>query len=182
MEPQNPTLRGLFALPAVYKIPYYQRAYVWDKDNQWEPLWFDLISIADRLIDANQSAATDLKPHFLGAAVFKEVTRPGEEVRVYTVVDGQQRVTTTQLLLAAVADAFREDANHIDSERLARSLTINSILGDESRLAPFKSNPLGRDYVSFGEVMYASKSDTRVPPRTGRMGECYRFFLEKAQT
>ena len=179
MEPTKPTLRVLFASPSVYKIPYYQRSYVWDQENQWEPLWFDVTSVANNLINANQEAVAKQKPHFLGAAVLKEVTKAGEEVRVFTVVDGQQRITTTQLLLAAVADTFKQFTHLQDSERLARSLIVNSIGTEESVSAPFKINPLGRDFASFNEVMEASRAGAHLRNGAGRMGECYRFFLGK---
>lgn len=179
MEPTKPTLRVLFASPSVYRIPYYQRSYVWDKENQWEPLWFDVTSVANNLINADQEVLAAQKPHFLGAAVLKEVTKAGEEVRVFTVVDGQQRITTAQLLLAAIADTFK-DFNYLqDSERLARSLIINSIGTEESLSAPFKINPLGRDFASFNEVMEASRSGIQLGNSAGRMGECYRFFLDR---
>ena len=181
MEPTKPTLRVLFASPAVYKIPYYQRSYVWNKENQWEPLWFDVTTVATNLIHADHDTTAMQKPHFLGAAVLKEVTKAGEEVRVFTVVDGQQRITTTQLLLAAVADTFRQ-FNHLqDSERLARSFTINSIGSEESISAPFKINPLGKDFTFFNDVMESSRADSQLASSAGRIGQCYRFFLEKTQ-
>lgn len=181
MEPTKPTLRVLFASPAVYKIPYYQRSYVWDKENQWEPLWFDLTTVATNLVDANHEVTSMQKPHFLGAAVLKEITKAGEEVRVFTVVDGQQRITTTQLLLAAVADTFK-GFNHLqDSERLARSLITNSIGTEVSSSSPFKINPLGRDFASFNEVMESTRSGNQLTNGAGRMGDCYRFFAERTR-
>ena len=179
MEPRKPTIRELFAQPVVYHIPYYQRTYVWDKDNQWEPLWLDVVGLADRLVGATQEAATGQKPHFLGAAVLKETTLPGGPVRVQSVVDGQQRITTLQLLLAAVADTLQAFPALAGSERLARSLTINSV-GQEVEDALFKVNPLGRDFLSFTGVMRASK--VREPiPTGGRISNCYHFFLGKAE-
>jgi hypothetical protein len=25
-----------------YRVPFYQRSYVWSKEEQWEPLWSDI--------------------------------------------------------------------------------------------------------------------------------------------
>ena len=154
---------------------------MWDKENQWEPLWFDVTTVANSLINADQDTATARKPHFLGAAVLKEVTKPGEPVRVYTVVDGQQRITTTQLLLAAVADTLKKFPYLQDLTRLARSFIINSIGTEEFSSAPFKINPLGGDFVSFKEVMESSRSGNQPTSSSGRIGECYRFFLQEAE-
>ena len=96
-----------FNSPIVYVIPYYQRTYVWNKENQWAPLWFDVVGIANQLVGATQEESDSYIPHFLGATVLKQASRPAEATKAYTVVDGQQRITTIQLLLTAAADAFR---------------------------------------------------------------------------
>lgn len=45
-------------------VPLFQRPYVWSKESQWEPLWDDIIRMAEALV-VNFSAPP--KPHFLGA-------------------------------------------------------------------------------------------------------------------
>ena len=178
MQPQKPTIHDLFGPAVVFRIPYYQRSYVWDRINQWDPLWFDVVALADRLVDATPDVVIAQKPHFLGAAVLKEEMRPGSAVKSQTVVDGQQRITTIQLLLAAVADTLQAFPALAGSERLARNLTINSVLGQELSDAPFKVDPLGRDFETFRDVMLASKSGSRPVQVPGRIGDCYNFFLK----
>lgn len=177
MQPQKPTIHDLFGPAVVFRIPYYQRSYVWDRINQWDPLWFDVVALAERLVDATPDVVIAQKPHFLGAAVLKEEMRPGSAVKSQTVVDGQQRITTIQLLLAAVADTLQAFPALAGSERLARNLTINSVLGQELSDAPFKVDPLGRDFETFRDVMLASKSGSRPVQVPGRIGDCYNFFL-----
>src|ERR1700674_134636 len=71
MQPTKLTVFNLFERPRRYVVPLYQRQYVWDEEEQWEPLWNDIKVKADGL---NESAPSDglAKPptnHFLGAVV-----------------------------------------------------------------------------------------------------------------
>jgi uncharacterized protein with ParB-like and HNH nuclease domain len=29
-------------------VPLFQRPYVWNQEDQWEPLWSDILNVADR--------------------------------------------------------------------------------------------------------------------------------------
>ena len=60
MQPQDQTLAQLFDGKLVYIVPNYQRLYVWNRDGQWEPLWFDVRDIAEELIES--AAGTELMP------------------------------------------------------------------------------------------------------------------------
>ena len=35
-----------------YTVPSFQRPYVWNKDDNWEPLWQDISDLADRVVSA----------------------------------------------------------------------------------------------------------------------------------
>ena len=64
-----------------FEIPFFQRAYVWKKDN-WEELLDDLKQVNRR--------------HFLGSIILKKINDSsvfGATTRV-SVIDGQQRLTT----------------------------------------------------------------------------------------
>lgn len=99
-----------------FVIPVYQRPYVWEQEKQWEPLWSDVESTARRLAEARVDAhnkkhpASDADktapPHFLGAIVLEQYPTATGDIDVRSVVDGQQRLTTLQLLLRGVLDAL----------------------------------------------------------------------------
>lgn len=175
-----PTIRGLFDSPRVYLIPNYQRNYVWNEFDQWEPLWLDVVNIAETLMQLPPAYHQDPpKPHFLGATVLKEITRPGANVRSFVVIDGQQRLTTLQLFLTAVGNSFVEHAELSELLATVHSFTINWISGQMSREEPNKIKPLAGDFLPFNEIMAASRNGDDVPPSGGRMGNCYRFFSRK---
>ncbi len=73
--------------------------------HQWGPLWGDITALLQHQ-DAGDSSG--LWSHFLGAIVLdQEQTVPGQIPR-FTVIDGQQRLTTLQLVVAAAARAVGE--------------------------------------------------------------------------
>src|SRR5947209_16055653 len=73
-----------------YRIPRFQRPYSWERENI-EDFWNDTILGGD----------TD---YFIGSmVVFKE--RSGS----FGVVDGQQRLTTITMILAAIRNVFQQE-------------------------------------------------------------------------
>ncbi len=74
-----------------YKIPRFQRPYSWDRDNV-EEFW-------------NDAVVADVDDYFIGSFV---VHRSSDQYAPLYVVDGQQRLTTITILLAAVRDAMDE--------------------------------------------------------------------------
>lgn len=89
--------QSLFFLttPCYYDIPFFQRAYVWGEDN-WSELFNNL---------TNKS-----QNHFLGSIILKnELAAPGKVAR-FSVIDGQQRLTTLSILLRACFDFIKKHA------------------------------------------------------------------------
>jgi len=61
MKSETIAIQQLFQDRRQYRVPFYQRAYVWNKEDQWERLWADIQDKAEaRLIGAKPV------PHFLG--------------------------------------------------------------------------------------------------------------------
>jgi uncharacterized protein with ParB-like and HNH nuclease domain len=85
-----------------YHIPKYQREYVWGR-YEWETL----------INDINEN---DLD-YFVGSVIVVSYTdvRPGAE-KIYQVIDGQQRLTTLTLLLAAIYSRFNALKDSIDPD------------------------------------------------------------------
>jgi len=99
-------VQQLFQDRRQYRVPFYQRAYVWVKEEQWEPLWNDIQTKAESRTDGET-----LTPHFLGAIVLEPQPRRGlKGVETYNIIDGQQRITTLQYFLAALLISSREES------------------------------------------------------------------------
>ncbi len=81
-----------------FVIPLFQRTYSWDKED-WRILWEDIIETYEMPGEGR---------HFLGSIVCKSLKATPEGVSPFVVIDGQQRLTTLTLLLAALRDVVRE--------------------------------------------------------------------------
>ncbi len=115
-------LETLFKKPVSYRIPQFQRAYAWKEDSQWKLLWDDILAMANRNLNGIESGNN--RPHFMGAIVLQSQVNMTGEVEKRIVVDGQQRLTTLQLLIKAAEFEFRGYNENSRAERL-QSLTLN---------------------------------------------------------
>lgn len=91
-------LEFIGASKRTFYIPVYQRNYDWKK-TQCLTLFNDIEAI---VFDANRAS------HFMGTIVYAE----GESTatfRAFTVIDGQQRLTTIMLLLKAIVDSSEDE-------------------------------------------------------------------------
>ena len=108
MKANETNLEELLEGKKQYLVPLYQRTYSWKQGNL-EQLWEDLRQLVEHRRDQPHAS------HFIGSMVFAPTTDPGPTgVKQYVIVDGQQRLTTLTLLLAAIRDhrAQTEDASH----------------------------------------------------------------------
>ena len=149
METRVQTPLKLFNLPQYLQIPLFQRPYVWNEEHQWEPLWLDV----RRLAELRAERAPDAT-HFLGAVVLQEQASTMGDAEVYSLIDGQQRVTTVQLLMNAASTAFRVAGAQKPATVLAK-LTLNDAdLGFEGS-QQLKVQHSNDDGDPFREVMLA---------------------------
>ena len=79
-----------------YEVPPFQRSYAWDKD-QWFDFWSDII---ETVKDKGDTI------HFMGAMVFLQ--RREKPSQLWWVLDGQQRMSTLMIFLAALRDAIAD--------------------------------------------------------------------------
>lgn len=120
-----------------FNIPEYQRAYVWSR-RDWEALFDDIIDNPDG--------------HFVGAIICVEQGATADGFcAIQEVVDGQQRLTTLSLLLAAIYDAFGRcelSADEVDIRRqIGRQLTVK-LSGGRIRPRVYPHNPDNvKDYL-----------------------------------
>lgn len=94
-------------------VPVYQRHYEWETedDKQIPKLWEDL---RDKAVERLEEERTPL-PHYFGAIIYSEPSNQAfGAVPLRYLVDGQQRITTFQVVLAAIRELAREfDVKHL---------------------------------------------------------------------
>ena len=155
MKVDNLTLQTLFGKQTRYEIPAFQRPYIWTQTRQLEPLWDDVRNTAERYLEGLQgiSVLSSVSNHFLGAVVLQQqstMTADGLDRRI--VVDGQQRLTTLQLLVDAVQEEL-ERREHPGAGRLALLVLNDEVYYREDRDNAFKVWPTGIDQNAFRQAM-----------------------------
>ena len=150
----------------LYRIPPYQREYSWYK-AQWEDLFEDLIEAEGA--------------HFLGTIITLDQTTDPLEGNILHVVDGQQRLTTLTLLLAAVYSVLKEHIDELDDDtrtdvtNLGRQLVRKA--DQQPRVRPQKQGHNLFDYLKTLEgagLPVEGEWKPYYPSR--RIAKCYRYF------
>lgn len=142
--------RELFGTTVHYEIPAFQRPYVWTLEDQWQPLWQDVRRVAERVIAAggDEAALEAVGGHFLGAVVFKLKSAIAGDVTRQSVIDGQQRCTTLQIMLDAVHEAVRSRGHEAEAEAI-EELILNRAKRFAGRPERFKLWPSRSDRAAF---------------------------------
>lgn len=175
METHVNTPQVIFNLPQRLLVPLFQRPYVWDEERQWQPLWQDVERIADKVLAQDHSAK-----HFLGAVVLQQEANSTGTLIVRTVIDGQQRLTTLQLLF----DAIHEEIRKLGFEDIARrlvDLVENSAHQRRSPEDQFKVWPTNRDRDAFAEVMGTPQPNyAALENKASKIVKAHAYFAHQA--
>lgn len=173
------TPRELFEGTVQYEIPSFQRPYVWSEEDQWEPLWQDVKRVAEKLIraGADEELLAAVSGHFLGAVVFKSKPPVAGDVARHSVIDGQQRTTTLQVLLDAAQEAV-DSLGHEDEAEALSELTLNRANRFRQRSERFKLWPSRSDRDAFQYAM----DGTGNPITDHRIVEAHQFFRREVQS
>lgn len=100
MKAYETYLTKLLSQPSQFRIPLWQRQYAWT-DEDCERLVEDILSVGRRRREA---------VHFIGSIItLSEAGAPAGDISVHRVVDGQQRLITTNLLMLAIADVIESE-------------------------------------------------------------------------
>ncbi len=99
MKAEERTISNILTEQICYEIPPYQRRYSWERENVQQLL--------DDLWEAHQAKDNE---YFIGSLITIEKERD----RRYDVVDGQQRLTTLNVILARLRDVIADEAVKAD--------------------------------------------------------------------
>lgn len=124
----------------MYHVPDNQRKYVWNEDN-WRELFEDLDLVRkDKTCD-----------HFIGSIVLKsEGPRDGVENH-YSIIDGQQRISTLTILICTIGFLYAELGSMGKFDGLRKSLFVSDI---ERRDHTIIANDANKDIAILVEDLY----------------------------
>lgn len=155
----------------VYAIPRYQREYTWSR-AQWDALFEDLL---------------DNELHyFLGSIICINQSQDALTVQSLELVDGQQRMTTLSLLLAAIYQSYRTLPNlgmeqQIELYNLKHKLVLKK-KPDQPRLIPQVQNNNQQDYFAvLGQTGILDDVDTVPNAGNRRVLKAFRHFISRIE-
>ena len=142
-------------------IPVYQRNYDWG-EKQCERLYDDLVDVVRH----------DREKHFFGAVVGKPDT--GFQ---WVVIDGQQRLTTTSLLMLALSNALRDGSVTSADPALGQKIRRNYLVGNDDFGAgetKLKLKPVKDDLKAYQQLLLGQE-----PTEGSTITANYRYFRKR---
>ena len=154
----------------IFEIPKYQREYTWGL-KQWEALFDDLTE--------NEQG------YFLGSIICINSTTDPILAPKFEVVDGQQRLTTFSLFLAALYDVLKTYKDNLDEDQQSdlnqfkKKLVLKNPT-DGIRIVPQIQNNNRGDYLGLlSKLGIIPKRD--IPKNSGnrRIEKAFNYFKER---
>ena len=173
MQTTNVQVNSMFGNDVQYIIPLFQRHYVWGQAGQWAPLWKD---IKDKAYHRLSESQRDQFSHFTGAIVMQQKQTNVDEVQKYEIIDGQQRLTTFQIILCAIKDVCNSCGFEKIGAEAVRHILNQGTLLDDSDSEKYKLLPTEFDRASF-----ISLTDGRVDDSSGRICIAYNYFKKEIE-
>lgn len=153
MTPNKSTIDQLFNGSRVFKIPFYQRSYVWG-EKQWERFLNDMIDVGHQE-----------KDYFLGVIILKQmVTGASQQGDYKLVIDGQQRLTTIAVFLKVLYMKLGQ----------SKFFERKFIMPDEEETLSIQHSNIDKD--DFEKVMRLTSLDEL--PGSSNIIKAYNYFRE----
>ena len=144
-----------------FVIPVYQRNYDWT-NTECKDLLNDIISVETE----------DRGTHFIGSIVFvHEGTYSTSEVKELVIIDGQQRLTTINILYVALYRFAKENGNAQDADRLYNMFLTNQYVKNES--SKLKLKQTDTNSFAFKAIMLGADSESSA---FSNVTENYNYF------
>lgn len=161
MKPSIKSLGDVLFAPSQYVIPVFQRHYRWERP-QWEKFWSSLEEIRRPEKTGN---------HFMGFLVFVPgLAQPGQHTRFH-LIDGQQRLTTSCLLLAALRNVARRSGQEELADEIHADYLVHPRKKGEEH---YRLLPKEQDQVSLLAIVDGK------PAPAGRMADALAYFEQRA--
>jgi len=146
-----------------FHIPIYQRNYTWDAVKHVDKLVDDIIEFGDEYKDNKRAE------YYIGNIIVKNQNRGMITERV--VIDGQQRITTTILLLSAIRDTFNYKYSSTEGQATANSIH-KSLYFEDGEEIKLKLNNM-ENQQTLTKILSAQFSSMSVADRETRYMKNY---------
>ncbi len=165
MKANELPINNLLQAPNVqFVIPVYQRNYDWTT-NECKELLNDIISVEQE----------ERGTHFIGSIVFiHEGTYSTSEVKELVIIDGQQRLTTINILYVALYRFAKENDKQHEADMLYNMFLTNQYVQHES--SKLKLKQTDNNSLAFKAVMNQTENEF---DKFSNVIENYNYFKER---
>lgn len=140
------------------EIPFFQRPYVWEEEQ------------LERFFDDLKNSYETKNSHFLGSIILKQLDDTEEK---FSLIDGQQRLTTFSVLIRALFNDIRDDGFLKDyCQLLYKEPTDNKI----PKIVHSRVN-----HADFFEIITSNTCylDEKQAVEKGKLWYCYYYFTKR---
>ena len=170
MENQEPKKVGLLkflqmSMGSQFVIPVYQRNYTWTANKEVKQYFEDLENVLNKKYDK----------HFLGIIIYLD-TPIDYSTREFSVIDGQQRLTTTFLILYAIKNLMIAKGMKDEATKLENQFLVNQYVPDKLKL---KLKPLVADDQVYKQIVTDQFDD--ITEKGSNVYKNYNWIFERIQ-
>jgi hypothetical protein len=166
MDAKAKSVREILHSGDQFLVPFFQRYYSWQR-RQWSRLRDDLWALID---DVGR------KQHFLGPLVCTALNPAPGEITAFQLIDGQQRMATLSLLLAAVRDVAVTSGEQELAAEITETFLIHRFRKGSQR---YKIVPRVGDREAFVALMEAKPVDAF---HDRHLVNAYHYFRKSVQS
>ena len=163
MNAQETKLQLLLEGTKQYVIPLFQRQYSWGQ-SQWKTLLNDLLELYNE---------PNPKDHFMGSIVTMPVLSRPEGVAKYSVIDGQQRLTTFFIILSVIRDYAKEKGGNLPD--IINELYLFNKFSEGNDY--YKLLPTQGDRKNFFETMSGCQNEPE--DKLNQISKAYNYFSKQ---
>ncbi len=169
----NKTYRQIMGNGLRYEIPKFQRDYTWDME-QWDDLWQDI-----KLLMSDEESE-----HYMGYLVLQT-----SDNKHFTIIDGQQRLTTLSILILTVLRCLNDLAEQgidADDNKKRKDNLLNGYIGYIDPVTLISDNKLqlnrnSNNYYKQYLVLLKDLPVRGLNTSEKHMRECFSWYYERVK-
>ena len=146
-------------------IPVYQRRYSWTKNN-CQKIFYDIEKIAKKRKESGVFTT-----HFIGSIVSTSY-QANPECPQYTIIDGQQRITSLMLLIKVFYDSTDDETL---KKRIIKKFLINEDYDEQQK---YKLIPIEKDRVVFNKIIDSDIDEITETEKKSLVYKNYELFKQ----
>lgn len=154
------------------EVPFFQRPYVWDEEN------------FDGLIESFLDSPGNTMP-FFGSIIFKELQKDGKDFdpKQYLVIDGQQRITTFNILIRTLLDINASNPLGLGITHMSNLIEfVYNVVPDDdgNEMCSPKLIPSSADKNRFDAIMDSTADRTKIYENLidSPLDNAYKYFYD----